>query len=48
MVNVQMVGKNIIVKIVDATEHSDQNIIILKNEKKRFYEHTKNVLVFEE
>ncbi|MEK6949634.1 MAG: hypothetical protein AABX34_05400 [Nanoarchaeota archaeon] len=43
-----MVDKNITVKIVDATEHSDQNIIILKNEKKKFYEHIKNALVFEE
>ena len=31
-----MVGKNIIVKIVVVTERSDQNIIIRRNEKKKF------------
>jgi len=48
MAHVQMVGKNIIVKIVDAIERSDQTIIIRQKEKKKFYVYIKNVLVFEE
>jgi len=43
-----MVGKNIIVKIADAIERSDQNIIIRQNEKKKFSGHIKNAPVFEE
>ena len=43
-----MVDKNITVKIVDVTEHSDQNTIIQMNEKKKFLEHIKSVLVFVE
>lgn len=48
MVNVQMVDKNITAKIVSAIEHLDQTIIIQKNEKKKFFERTKNARVFVE
>lgn len=43
-----MVDKNITVRIVDVIEHSGQNTIIRRNEKKKFSEHIKNVQVFVE